>query len=108
MVSGLESDRPPAICSVSVTVQLAVPNMLAAGVKLSCPAVLTAGATANSPALAVLQLTVNASGSDSPGPEEMLVAQAALYAPESSARVTVAAPAVKLGGSFTAAHGNVP
>jgi hypothetical protein len=33
----------------------------------------------------------------------MLVAQAALYAPESSATVTVV-PALKLGGSFTAAR----
>jgi hypothetical protein len=33
-----------------------------------------------------------------------LVAQAALYAPESSATLTVALPRVKLGGSFTAAH----
>jgi hypothetical protein len=100
MDSGAVADRPPVICSVSVTVQLALPNMLAAGVKVRRPVVFSAGATANS-AVAELQLTVNASGSDSLGPEEMLVAHAALYAPESSATVTVP-PAVKEGGSFTA------
>jgi hypothetical protein len=78
MVSAAAADRPPAICSVSVTVQLALPNMLAAGVKVRRPVAFTAGVTANRAALAVLQLTVNASGSDSPGPEEMLVAQTAL------------------------------
>jgi hypothetical protein len=100
MVRGASADRPPPICSVSVTVQLALPNLSAAGVKVRQPAVLTAGATSNRLA-PELQLTVKASGSDSPGPEEMLVAQAALYAPESSA-IATAAPAVKDGGSFTA------
>jgi hypothetical protein len=105
MLNGAETDRPLAICSVSVTVQLAVPNLSALGVKLRRPVVFTAGATANRLA-PELQLTVKANGSDSPGPEEMLVAQAALYAPESSATVT-AAPAVKEGGSFTAIKHNM-
>jgi hypothetical protein len=77
--------------------------MLAAGVKVRWPAALTAGATANISVLATLQLIVNASDCDSPGPAEMLVAQAALYAPESSATVMVSGPAAKVGGSFTAA-----
>jgi hypothetical protein len=81
-------------------VQLAVPNLFVPVEKLRWPVEFTAGATANRLA-PELQLTVNARGSDSPGPEEMLVAQAALYAPESSATVT-AAPAAKEGGSFTA------
>jgi hypothetical protein len=93
--------RPPAICSVKVTEQLVDPDASAAGVKLSTPATESLGATANREGL--LQLTANASGSDSPGPEVMLVAQAALYAPESSAIATTG-PAVKLGGSFTAAE----
>jgi hypothetical protein len=92
---------PPATCSTSNTEQLAEPDASAVGVNVRTPVTDSLGATANR--VELLQLTVNASGSDSPGPEEMLVAQAALYAPESSATVTVAAPAVKLGGSFTAA-----
>jgi hypothetical protein len=93
--------RPPAICSANVTAQLVAPDASAAGVKLKTPATDSLGATANRAGL--LHVIANASGSDSPGPDEMLVAHAALYAPESSATVTVAGPAVKLGGSFTAA-----
>jgi hypothetical protein len=102
MSSGAVADRPPGIISASVTVQLTLPNTLAAGVKVRGPAKSIAGATANKVVAAALQLTVNANGSDSPGSAEMLVAQAALYAPESSATVAVAGPAVKEGGSFTA------
>jgi hypothetical protein len=77
--------------------------MFAAVVNVSTPAVSMAGADANSAAFAELQLSVNASGWVSPGPAEMLVPQAALYAAESSATVTMG-PGVKLGGSFTAAE----
>jgi hypothetical protein len=77
--------------------------MFAAVVNVNMPAVSIAGADANSAAFAELQLSVNASGWVSPGPAEMLVAQAALYEPESSATVTTG-PGVKLGGSFTAAE----
>jgi hypothetical protein len=102
MVSGLVTDSPPAVCSVSVTVQLAEPNWSTPGVKVRRPvALLTAGATAKKPA-AARQLTVKASGSVSPGPAEMLVAQAALYAPESSLTGTTAVPGENDGGSFTA------
>jgi hypothetical protein len=107
MFSGSLTDRPPAIVSASVTVQLTLPNILAAGVKLMRPVKSIAGAISNKVVVAALQLTVKPSGSDSPGPEVMLLAQAALYAPESSATVMVAGPAVKEGASFTAAnHGS--
>ena len=104
MLRGPGTDRPPVICSVSVTVQLALPNMLAPGVKVRKPVAFMVGATVNRLA-PELQVTLNANGSDSPGLDKMLVAQAwaTLYAPESSATVT-AAPAVKLGGSFTASR----
>jgi hypothetical protein len=100
MVKDPDAVSPPAICSVKVTEQSVDPDASAAGVKLRTPATESLGATANS--AGVLQLTVNARGSDSPGPAEILVAQAALYAPESSA-IATRGPAVKLGGSFTAA-----
>jgi hypothetical protein len=97
------TERPlSSISSASVTLQLASPNALSAGVKVRRPAASTAGPTANNPAAAALQLTVKASGSDSPGPEVMLLAQAALYAPESSVTVRVAGPAVNEGGWLTA------
>jgi hypothetical protein len=82
-------------------VQLALPNVFAAGVKLSTPAESIAGAAANSAAFAELQLRVKASGWVSLGPADMLVAQVALYALESSGAVTMCA-GVKLGGSFAA------
>lgn len=97
------ADRPPGICSVRRTVQLALPNMSGPGVKVRLPVTaLIAGGTEKSPTVAEEQLRVNASGSVSPGPGEMPVAQMALYAPESSATVTVALVRLKLGGSFTA------
>jgi hypothetical protein len=52
--------------------------MFAAGVKVNTPAASIAGAAAKSAVLAELQLSVKASGWDSPGPAEMLVAHAAL------------------------------
>jgi hypothetical protein len=102
--NGEVAERPSSICYVSVTMQLAFPNALSAGAKLSRPVASTAGLTANNPVGAAVQLTVKASGSDSPGSAEMLVAQAALYAPESSATVTVAGLALNDGGWLTARH----
>jgi hypothetical protein len=78
--------------------------MLAAGVKNSMPAELTAGATEKSAAFSMVQVTVNASVSVSPGPADTSVAHCRVYAPESSATGMVAGPAVKVGGSFTAAR----
>ncbi len=73
--------RPPVIFSVSVTVQLALPNLLATRAKVRLPVTaLIAGGVENrlAPGTPDRQLTVNSSGSISPGPDEMLVAQAAL------------------------------
>jgi hypothetical protein len=102
MFSGAETDSPPDICSVRVTVQLAVPYMFAVVLKVRCPVAPIAGASANRLAPDA-HSTVKASVSDSPRPEEISVAHAALYAPESSA-TDISAPAVNDGGSFSAAN----
>jgi hypothetical protein len=101
MFSGALTDRPPGMVSASVTVQLTLPNTLAASVKVRRPATLITGLTAKNPLGAELQLTLNASSSDSPGPDDTFVAHTAEYAPESSMTSTVP-PAVNDGGSFTA------
>jgi hypothetical protein len=94
--------RPPSPASASVTVHLLLPNALAAGLKLSTPAASTAGATANSAAAALSQVVLKVTFCSSPGPAEMSVAQAALYAPESSATLMLLSVTLKLGASFTA------
>jgi hypothetical protein len=84
-----------------------LPNALAAGVKVSTPAASTAGAFANSFVAAASHSTLKVTAwLLSPGPAEMLVAQAALYAPESSAMLMLLAVTLKLGGWFTANNGS--
>jgi hypothetical protein len=101
MVNCSDADFAPSLSAI-VTLHTLLPAALGATAKLSIPAGLSCGAALNSAVLlqAIVKLTV---WSASPGPAEMLVAQAALYAPELSLTVTVAAPLVKVGASFTAA-----
>jgi hypothetical protein len=66
-------------------VHLLVPNASLAGVKESTPAALTSGAFANNSLAASSQSVLKKTAwSLSPGPAEMFVAQAVLYAAESS------------------------
>jgi hypothetical protein len=82
-------------------VQLAVPITVAAGLKVRRPVRFMEGLTANMLLGDGVQLTANSVGSDSPGPEETLLAQTASYGPEPSVTVTEP-PGTKDGASFTA------
>jgi hypothetical protein len=78
-----------------------LPEAATVGVKESTPAGLSCGAALNSALLlhTTAKLTVWPA---SPGPAEMLLAQALLNAPELSATVMLLSPLVKEGASFTA------
>lgn len=102
-VSCSAADVAPSL-SVNVTVHTLLPELPAAGVKVSSPAGLSCGCTLNSALL--VHATVNAIvWLASPGPAEMLLAQALLKAPELSGTVTLAAPLAKEGASLTTTNG---
>jgi hypothetical protein len=69
-------------------------------VKVSTPAGLRAGWALNNVVLSFVAVKVRVCALSSAGPALIAVAEAALYAPESSFTVTFA-PLVKLGASFT-------
>jgi len=103
-VTGAEVSTPPFAVpplSWSATVMSAEPNAFAVGVNVSTPVALIAGATLKSAAF-VLPVTLNVSvwpSSNGEGPLLIAVAQAALYAPESSLTVT-GPPVVNDGASL--------
>jgi hypothetical protein len=76
MVNVRSGELAPSL-SVRVALHTLLPNACAAGVKLSTPAGLSCGAALNSAVLEQTRLKVT-DWLDSPGPAEMLEAQAAL------------------------------
>src|SRR5947207_2767639 len=90
---------PPLSCAT--TVMTALPKVLSAGVKDRLPDGSSDGCTANRTGLLLLRMMKFSSWPVSFGaPGPMLVAHAAVYAPESSRGLTTG-PGVKVGGWLT-------